>query len=60
MPSSALVYDDSTIQIRSDLLSPEWLVAYSVEKLRFKKSGDFICDLSAIAYFMYEGVAEVA
>ena len=36
------------------------LTAYSVEKLCFEMSGDFICDLSGIAYCMYEGVAEVA
>ena len=34
-------------------------MTYSVEKLRFEMSGDFICDLSGIAYCMYEGVAEV-
>ena len=39
-------------------LSPLW--AYSVEKLCFEMSGDFICDLSGIAYCLYEGVAEVA
>ena len=27
----------------------------TVEKLRFEISGDFICDLSGIAYCMYEG-----
>ena len=36
------------------------VVAYSVEKLRFEDSGDFICDLSDIAYCSYEGVVEVA
>ena len=35
------------------------LLAYSVEKLCFDKSGDFICDLSGITYCRYEGVAEV-
>jgi len=35
------------------------LSAYSVEKLCFEMSGDFICDLNGIAYCMYEGVAEV-
>ncbi len=34
--------------------------AYSVEKLCFEMSGDFICDISGIAYCSYEGVAEVA
>jgi hypothetical protein len=34
--------------------------AYSVEKLRFEKSSDFICDLSHVAYCRYEGVAEGA
>ena len=32
----------------------------SVEKLCFEMSGDFICDMSGIAYCSYEGVAEVA
>jgi hypothetical protein len=32
----------------------------TVEKLCFKMSGDFICDLSGITYCIYEGVAEVA
>jgi hypothetical protein len=36
------------------------LLAYSVEKLRFEKSSDFICDLSHVAYCRYEGVAEGA
>ncbi len=36
------------------------LRVYSVEKLRFEDSGDFICDLSDIAYCSYEGVVEVA
>jgi hypothetical protein len=36
------------------------LTAYSVEKLCFEMSGEIICDLSGIAYCMYEGVAEVA
>jgi hypothetical protein len=36
------------------------LLSYSVEKLCFEMSGDFICDLSGIAYCMYEGVAEAA
>ncbi len=40
------------------LLRP--LVAYSVEKLCFEMSGEFICDLSGIKYCRYEGVAEVA
>ncbi len=35
------------------------LWVYSVEKLCFEKSGDFICDLSGITYCRYEGVAEV-
>jgi hypothetical protein len=34
--------------------------AYSVEKLCFEMSGDLICDLSGIAYCMYEGGAEAA
>ena len=39
-----------------DLIRNEWpLSAYSVEKLCFEMSGDFICDLSRIAYCMYEG-----
>ena len=42
-------------------LSPEWLLtAYSVEKLCFEKTRDFICDLSSVSYASYEGVAEVA
>jgi len=40
--------------------SERLLSAYSVEKLCFEMSADFICDLSGIAYSMYEGVAEVA
>ena len=36
------------------------LLAYSVEKLCFEIDDDFICDLSGVAYCMYEGVAEVA
>jgi hypothetical protein len=36
------------------------LLANGVEKLCFKKSGDFICDLSGVAYCRYEGVIEVA
>ena len=36
------------------------LLAYSVEKLWFEKSDDFICDLSGITYCSYEWVAEVA
>jgi len=32
----------------------------TVEKLCFKMSGDFICDLSGITYCSYEGVADVA
>jgi len=35
-------------------------MTYSVEKLCFEMSDDFICDLSDIAYCRYEGVAEVA
>ena len=35
------------------------LSASTVEKLRFEINGDFICDLSVIAYCMYEGVVEV-
>jgi len=35
-------------------------MAYSVEKLCFEIDDDFICDLSGVAYCMYEGVAEVA
>jgi len=35
------------------------LLAYSVEKLCFEMSDDFICDLSGIVYCSYEGVAEV-
>ena len=35
------------------------IAAYSVEKLRFEISGDFICDLSVILYSRYEGVVEV-
>ena len=30
-------------------------MTYSVEKLCFEIGGDFICDLSGIAYCMYEG-----
>jgi len=42
-------------------LSVGWLLlAYSVEKLCFEKSGDFICDLSVVAYSRYEGVVEAA
>jgi len=41
-----------------DLKRPQ--LAYSVEKFFFEKSGDFICDLSNIAYSGYEGVVEVA
>ena len=33
---------------------------YSVEKLRSKIGGDFICDLSVILYSRYKGIAEVA
>ena len=45
------------IQLERSLLpNPEQpLVAYSVEKLCFEMSGDFICDLNGIAYCMYEG-----
>jgi len=32
---------------------------YTVEKLRFEISGDFICDLSVILYSRYEGVVEI-
>ena len=35
-------------------------MTYSVEKLCFEKSGDFICVLSGVAYCMYEGIVEVA
>ena len=35
------------------------IATYSVEKLRFEISGDFICDLSVILYSRYEGVVEV-
>ena len=35
-------------------------MVYSVEKLCFEFDDEFICDLSSIAYCMYEGVAEVA
>ncbi len=37
-------------------MSERPLLAYSVEKLRFEISGDFICDLSVILYSRYEGV----
>ena len=47
-------------QTRPNATAPHLDSTYSVEKLRFEKSGNFICDLSGIAYCMYEGVAEVA
>jgi len=40
-----------------DFKGPE--SANTVEKLCFKMSDDFICDLSGITYCSYEAVAEV-
>ncbi len=35
------------------------LLAYSVEKLCFEKSDDFICVLSTVLYCRYEGVVRI-
>ncbi len=43
--------------LKGNFECPLWV--YSVEKLRFEISGDFICDLSVILYSRYEGVVEV-
>jgi len=35
------------------------ILAYSVEKLCFEKSDDFICVLSAVLYCRHEGVVRI-
>ena len=53
---SALGQQQSSFILAFDWRHP----AYSVEKLCFENTGNFICDLSGVAYFIYEGVIEVA